>query len=80
MHSEKISVRTYKSGCPKPTEHSFNSVKKLHEKLRDLEDDDTKDMTINQVDVLMPFSKIQVQTKSDFHSIVTRNTSKNEFF
>lgn len=61
MHSEKMSVKTYQSVCPEPTEYSFNSVEELHEMLRDLEDEDTKDNTIYQVDVLLPFSKIQVK-------------------
>ncbi|XP_065941342.1 uncharacterized protein in xynA 3'region-like [Magallana gigas] len=93
MHSEKMSVKTYRSGCPEPTRHSFNSVHELHKMLRELEEEEeeeeeeekeeeenideeedeeegtdkeedtkeekTKDNMIYQVDVLLPFSKIQ---------------------
>lgn len=40
MHSEKMTVRTYKWGCPEPTEHSFNSVHELHEMLKHLEEEE----------------------------------------
>lgn len=61
MHSKMMRVKTYRSGCPERTEHSFNSVEELHKMLRDLEDDDENENSISQVDVLLPFSKIQVK-------------------
>lgn len=75
MHSGKIIVKTYQTGCPEPTDHSFDSVEDLHEKLRYLENKATRDSTIHQVDVLIPFSKLQV--KKMVISIVIRYTSGN---
>lgn len=57
-------VKTYRSGCEEPTEHSFNSDKELREMLRDLEDEDKKENTMYQVDVSLPFSKIKVKNES----------------
>lgn len=57
-------VKTYRSGREEPTEHSLNSLQKLHEMLTDLEIGDTRDDTVCQVDVLLPFSKIKVKNKS----------------
>lgn len=76
MHLEKMSVKTYHSGCPEPNEQSFNSVEELHTKLESLEDDDTKDDTIYQVDVLLPFSKIQVKSLSTLISIIITTREK----
>lgn len=58
-HWEKMRVKTYRSGCGEPNEHSFNSVQELHEMLTVLEEEDTQDDTIYQVDVSLPFSKIK---------------------
>lgn len=63
-HWEKMRVKTYRSGCGEPNEHSFNSVQELHEMLTVLEEEDTQDDTIYQVDVSLPFSKIKVKNKS----------------
>lgn len=76
MHLESMNVKTYQSGCPEPIEHSFNSVEELHEMLENLEDDDTKDDTIYQVDVLLPFSKIQVKSLSTFKYITITTPAK----
>lgn len=57
-------VKPYRSGREEPTEHSLNSLQKLHEMLTDLEEEDTKDDTMYQVDVSLPFSKIKVKNKS----------------
>lgn len=57
-------VKTYRSGREEHTEHSLNSLQKLHEMLTDLEEEDTKDDTMYQVDVSLPFSKIKVKNKS----------------
>lgn len=59
MHCEKMRVKTYQKGYREPTKHSFNSIKELGEMLNDLEDEDTKNNTIYQVDVSLPFSKIK---------------------
>lgn len=57
-------VKTYHSDRGEPIEHSFNSVQELHKMLTDLEMGDTRDDTVYQVDVLLPFSKIKVKNKS----------------
>lgn len=57
-------VKTYRSGYGEPNEHSFNSVQELHEMLTVLEEEDTQEDTIYQVDVSLPFSKIKVKNKS----------------
>lgn len=57
-------VKTYRSGYGEPNEHAFNSVQELHEMLTVLEEEDTQEDTIYQVDVSLPFSKIKVKNKS----------------
>lgn len=57
-------VKTYLSDRGEPIEHSFNSVQELHKMLTDLEMGDTREDTVYQVDVLLPFSKIKVKNKS----------------
>lgn len=71
MHSEKMRVKAYRSGCPEPTEHSFNNIEELHTLLRNLEYRDTNDNSISQVDVLLPFFKIQVKNQSPFFFSLT---------
>lgn len=63
-HSDNVIAKTYRSGS-EPIEHSFDSVKDLHEMLKDLEKEDTQDNPIYQVDVLLPFPKEQVYYKSN---------------
>lgn len=61
-HSAKITAVTYRIENSEPTEHSYNSVEELHEMLENLEGKKPEDNNIHLVDVLMPFSKIQVKT------------------
>lgn len=79
MHSEKMRVKAYHSGCPKPKELSFNSVGELHKFLKNLENMDTEDSLVSQVDVLLPFSRIQVKNQSNFIFIDIRKTNKISF-
>lgn len=79
MHSEKMRVKTYHSGCPEPNELSFNSVGELHKFLKNLQNMDTEDNLVSQVDVLLPFSKIQVKNQSNFIFIDIRKTNKISF-
>lgn len=53
-------MQTFKHGCKEAIDHPCNSLEELHTVLEELEDDDKRDNTICQVDVYMPFSKIQV--------------------
>lgn len=76
-YSETIRVQTFKHGCKEAIDHPFNSLEELQSMLEDLEDEVKRDNTICQVDVYMPFSKIQVkhQTRSknvviDIHVLV----------
>lgn len=79
MHSEKMRVKAYHSGCPKPNELSFNSVGELHKYLKNLENMDTEDNLVSQVDFLLPFSRIQVKNQSNFIFIDIRKTNKISF-
>lgn len=58
-HSETIKVQTFKHGCQKAIDHPCNSLEELQSMLEDFEDEVKRDDTICQVDVYMPFSKIQ---------------------
>lgn len=53
-------MQTFKRGCQED-DRCCNSLEELHMLLEELEDDDRRDNTISQVDVYMPFSKIQVK-------------------
>lgn len=81
MHSEKMRVKVYHCGCPEPNEFSLNSVGELHKFLKNLENMDTEDSLVSQVDVLLPFSKIQVknQYQSNFIFIDIRKTTNISF-
>lgn len=78
MHCEKMRVKTYQKGYREPTKHSFNSIKELGEMLNDLEDEDTKNNTIYQVDVSLPFSKIKVKM-NQFYNHWHQENQQNEF-
>lgn len=54
-------MQTFKHGCTEAIDYPCNSLEELHAVLEELEDDDKRDNTICQVDVYMPFSKIQVK-------------------
>lgn len=60
-HSAKIGAVKYRVGNSELTEQFFNSVEELQQMLKNLESEDTRDNNIHLVDVLMPFSKIQVK-------------------
>lgn len=59
--SAKIGAVKYRVGNSEPTEQFFNSVEELQQMLKNLESEDTRDNNIHLVDVLMPFSKIQLK-------------------
>lgn len=63
-YSETIKVQTFKRGCKEAIDHPCNSLKELQSVLEDFEDEVKRDDTICQVDVYMPFSKIQVNRQS----------------